>query len=171
MKQLIIERPDLQTSLQKYGYATATLLFWLLYVYLWMPLVSLLAWGLQFSFAYEHMIAHGGYKDLVKTLGSYGLAILVMSAVYIAWAAINYFRFHNLERRTAPDYVKLSDQAMAFGVQESALYRWQHSKNLVVYHDENGRVARVKVNEDARDVQKQASTGNWPVSLASLLIR
>src|ERR1017187_7341901 len=46
MKDFIIDRPSLQTARQRLIYGSVTLGFWVLWIYLWLPIVGLIGWAL-----------------------------------------------------------------------------------------------------------------------------
>ncbi len=142
-KSLIIERTELQSARQKYGWGTITLLFWGIYVYLWLPLISLVLWSMGGTFLYEHMVVLGGYKGLVQLLGYYSLIIILMGIVFLSWAQINYWRFRDVERRRAQPPVSRVQQAEKYGIDAGALADWQYQTQLTIHLDENGVIQMI----------------------------
>ena len=53
MRPLIIERPELQSIVQRYGYVSVTVVCWFLWLYLFVPLLSLGGWFLGGSLVYD----------------------------------------------------------------------------------------------------------------------
>ncbi len=111
MRPLIIERPDLQSRAQRYGYLSVTLICWFLWLYLFVPLLSLVAWALGATLLYRVMLQGLDVAELVDLVTDYGTGILVLSAVYLLWAVTSYLRFRNVDRRSAP--VPVDDAALA----------------------------------------------------------
>ncbi|MDH5507807.1 MAG: poly-beta-1,6-N-acetyl-D-glucosamine biosynthesis protein PgaD [Anaerolineae bacterium] len=140
MKSLIIDRPELQSPMQRYGFGGVTLLFWLIYVYLWLPMLTLVAWVLGFTRIFDEMVIEGGYAALARVLLIYLLVILVIGSIYLGWARINYVRFRGVERRKTQE--RVSDQELAdhFSVSLDTLNHWQQAKSLFITHDEDGNV-------------------------------
>lgn len=102
MRPLIIERPDLQTQLQRYGYLSVTLICWLLWLYLFVPLLSLVAWALGATLIYQTLLQGLQVEDLVQIAIRYGAGILMLCGVFVAWAASSYLRFRDVDRRRQP---------------------------------------------------------------------
>ncbi len=140
MNDPVIYRPELQSRLQVIGSTSITLGFWFLYAYLWLPLLSFLAWVLEIEFIYQHMVVYEGYRSLLAVVNVYALIIAGISVVISAWATSNYLRFRDLNRRKPK--VPVDDRAVAefFKVAAKDLAYWKSLKSLVVYHDKQGRV-------------------------------
>lgn len=139
-RPLIIERPDLQTLTRRYGYASLTLLFWVAYLYLWLPVISLLAWWLEAYLVYDQMIVLSGFAALLQGVRYYLGTILLMFVILIGWAVINYLRFRGLDRRRTPDPVTIEQISEDFAVPVSILQAWQESKSVTIHHDAFGNI-------------------------------
>jgi biofilm PGA synthesis protein PgaD len=142
MKQqsIIIERPDLQTLAQRYGYGTLTFVFWFAYLYLWLPVLNLLAWSFEAYFFYDRMIVLEGFRDLFAGVQYYFGVIVLLFVFLIGWALINYLRFRGLERRQAPPPVTTEDLAHHFGVPVELTRAWQRSKSITIRYDAGGNI-------------------------------
>lgn len=136
----VIERPDRQALAQRYGSAWVTLGFWLLYLYLWTPIVTLLAWTLQVGLARHEMIERQGYLALIDSMGSFGLVILVIFLLLIGWAEYNYQRFRGVDRRDAAKVITTENLADYFDVPLVIADAWQRAKTLNIHLDEQGRI-------------------------------
>ncbi|MGH8595864.1 MAG: poly-beta-1,6-N-acetyl-D-glucosamine biosynthesis protein PgaD [Gammaproteobacteria bacterium] len=136
----IIERPELQTLVQRYSSAWLTLIFWVLYLYLWTPLITLIAWVLQVGLARHEMVELQGYLLLIDRMSGYGIVILGIFVSLIGWAEYNYQRFRSVDRRNTPGPVTKQDLARYFEVPLPIVDAWQQAKTLNIYLDENGRV-------------------------------
>lgn len=102
MRPLIIERPDLQSRLQRYGYLSVTLIGWVLWLYLFVPLLSLVAWALGATLVYQALVQGLSLSDLGHLLARYGSGIGVLVSVLLVWAVSSYWRFRGMDRRRAP---------------------------------------------------------------------
>ena len=146
MSAPIIDRPDLLSPSLRIGGAALTAAFWILYIYLWMPILSLIIWGFQIGIFYREMIVLDGLTGFVELLISYGLVIVIMGIVYLGWALMNYYRFRNVERRQNSSPTALRELALYFSVPENDLNNWQRSKVMSVSHDINGNVLALHVH-------------------------
>ena len=99
MNPHIIQRPDLQTLRQRFGNSFLTFLFWLIWFYLWIPLLSLVAWAFGVDLFHDEMIVREGLQALIELLGLYFLVIFLISATLGTWALVNLCRFRVNERR------------------------------------------------------------------------
>jgi len=138
--ELVIHRPDLQTLRQRYGYGMATLVLWLAYIYLWMPLATLGAWGLEFGFIHRQLTTLQNVEGVYRLLAAYAVVVLATGLVLIGWARFNLERFRGMDRRKAPLPVTTREVASAFHVSPSVLSFWYLSKSITMHHSANGQV-------------------------------
>lgn len=62
-RHLIIDRPDLQSWRQRAVFGSLTVMFWMLWLLLWLPLITLLGWlffGFQVNLQMVDFRIHGG---------------------------------------------------------------------------------------------------------------
>lgn len=114
---LIIDRPDLVPSGQKLTAWSITLLFWGALLYLWQPLLSIVAWSLNIGLFYNHMILLGGYRTFLDLLTMYLAIIALLGGGLILWARINQWRFRGRERRTGIGATDMASLCSSFGVE------------------------------------------------------
>jgi biofilm PGA synthesis protein PgaD len=136
MNALVIDRPELQPIVQRAFFSTLTVFFWTSYVYLLLPLVTLLAWYLGFNAVYEEMVMRRGWEALVRLIGFYGAIVLAMAAVQIGWALINWMRFAGKRdrRRERECKVDMTFAEPMFLTDAVDFPAWQNAKRLVVHH-------------------------------------
>ncbi len=145
MKQpLIIETPSLQSLRQRYAYALLTLAFWVLWFYLWIPVISLVAWLLGVKAFYREMIFLDGLHEQQELLIWYGLTIAIVGICYISWALYNQFRFRGRERRLTPPVVTVEELAGDFDLDPALVSTLQEAKRIRIVHDEQGRIRRIR---------------------------
>jgi biofilm PGA synthesis protein PgaD len=144
MNTMIIEKPELQTSVQRYGWSTVTLAFWMLYVYLWLPLLTLVAWWVGVKLFNYQMIQLNGYQGLIDQLGLYSIIIVILSFSLIGWAEIDRMRFKNQLRRV--DHLPLTDReiAMKLNLQERQLTQLREKESLKVHFSDKGIIFEVE---------------------------
>lgn len=141
---LIIERPDLQSWPQRALSGVLTTFFWMVWLVLWLPLVTLAGWmffGWQFKF---HMFDLGGGEGFFELIGAYLVVIAAMSITLVAWAKYNHLRFRNVERRKAFPAVTPAMLQARFGQGESVVLAWREQQIVVVEHDPEGRIVSVR---------------------------
>ncbi len=99
-----------------------TVLFWGVWLYLLLPLVSLLLWVFGIRFLVEQ-IGRGGYEGLLGSLINYGVVLLVLVSLLALWITWNVVRYggssdrRTVKRAEVPDWVVRG----AFHVDESLL--------------------------------------------------
>lgn len=114
---LIINRPDWVSKRQKFTAWGITLFFWAALLYLWQPLLSILAWGLNIRLFYNHMILLGGYRTFLDLLTMYLCIIAVLAGGLILWARINQWRFRGKERRKDIGNTDMASLSNNFGLE------------------------------------------------------
>ncbi|MBE9502843.1 MAG: poly-beta-1,6-N-acetyl-D-glucosamine biosynthesis protein PgaD [Proteobacteria bacterium] len=145
MNPLIIKRPKLQTLKQKYANTIVTLAFWALWFYLWIPLISLVAWLFGIEIFYEEFILTEGYHLLISLFFRYGMVTLIISICLLGWAFYNQLRFRNKDRRKEAPLP--SSQALAdfFGVNVAHLEKSRKAKRLIVRFDDTGQIRNIEI--------------------------
>jgi len=144
VKRIIINRPELQSPLQRITTRGITFVFWVIWIYLWLPLISLVAWLVGIQLFREHMLDNDGYQALFNDMNKYALTIAFIAIVLIGWARYNLLRFRDKENRKASKRVDLATQAQYFKIEAQQLRHWQDAKRLVIHHDKQGDIIDVK---------------------------
>lgn len=152
LKSPLIERADLQSPRQRTLYGALTLAFWAFWIYLWVPVLALLAWALGVEQAYKYMVVFGGYRAVIDLLALYSLIVLALGGGLVVWAVYNILRFRNVEKRTAALPVTPTEIGEHFGQDPASVARWQSEQRLYVTHDETGRIAHVEALIDGAAV-------------------
>lgn len=144
MKRIIINRPELQSPLQRVTTRGITLVFWIVWIYLWLPLISLVAWWVGIQLFREHMLDNNGYQALFSDMHQYALTIALIAVVLIGWARYNLLRFRDKGTRKTSKHVDLATQAQHFKLEAQQLRDWQAAKRLVIHHDGQGNITDVE---------------------------
>ena len=144
MNPLVIDMPNLQTLRQRYASTVITLIFWIFWFYLWLPLISLVAWVLGIDLFYDRMVVRGGFDTFIEMLPIYALIVVLIGALLIIWGIYNMKRFRGKERRTRALPVTIPTIAGYFMVDPAQLTEWQRAKNLMVHIDELGMIQAVE---------------------------
>ncbi len=144
MKSLIINNPSLQTLRERFSASFITFVFWAVWIYLWLPLLSLLAWLVGINLFYQRMIVESGLKPFFELAGWYILTVLLIAMAVMGWAGYNRFRYGGRkERRRGVHVVEHGDIARQFGVDADKLRVWQREKRLAIHHDEIGEIVQI----------------------------
>lgn len=154
---LIIERPDLQTWPLLLGSRLFTAAMWALYVYLWLPLFTLLAWALGIRVAYQQMVEFGGYRVVLDLWLTFAVVILLLGGALLVWARINFYRFRGGERRQGVGPTDRDRLAADFLLSLQQLETLEDSGRIHIDHHPNGDIARVEiVTTESVDTQSSA---------------
>ena len=140
MKDLIIDTPSIQTQWQRFSSVIFTFIFWVLWFFIWIPLVTAFAWYLGFDLIYFEMFQTDGYKALVDEFFRFMRVVLLLGGSLALWAAYNYYRFRGKKRRGAPAQVSSKEMAEYFEVKEAELHENQQAKYVSVSFDETGKI-------------------------------
>jgi biofilm PGA synthesis protein PgaD len=135
MNELVIDRPDLQPPAMRALYSAMTVALWTFYVYLLLPLATLLAWYVGYSAVYEEMMMRRGWEALVELIGWYSLIVLIMGLIQVGWASINWARFRGARdrRRLRERQVDMEVEKM-FLIDTTEFPAWQDARRIVVHH-------------------------------------
>ncbi|MCQ8102874.1 poly-beta-1,6-N-acetyl-D-glucosamine biosynthesis protein PgaD [Methylomonas sp. SURF-2] len=139
-RPLIIDKPSLQSLRQRYLSATFTFIFWTVWIFLWTPLLTLLGWLMGLDLVYVEMLQLKGYREVVADFGRFLICIAVIGGILGIWAAYNFFRFKDLERRAAIKPVTTPELAAFFGINPQKLTQQQTTQCLSVSFDSLGNI-------------------------------
>jgi biofilm PGA synthesis protein PgaD len=140
---LIIERPELQTMTQRYGWKSVTFFFWMLYIYLWIPLITLLVWFVGVKLFHINMIELNGYASLVEKLGLYSAIIIMISIILIGWAEVNRMRFKNKFRRLDNDELSVAEVAKKYNLDVAHLVLIRQKKSIKIDFFDKGGISEI----------------------------
>ncbi|MCK4494664.1 MAG: poly-beta-1,6-N-acetyl-D-glucosamine biosynthesis protein PgaD [Methylococcales bacterium] len=98
MKKLIIERPEYQSFRQKYTSLFLTCVFWFLWCYIWTPLLVVAFGFMKIDIAVIDSFSFVTFERFLLNLQQYALCIFMLCLVFVAWVAVNIFRFRGGNR-------------------------------------------------------------------------
>lgn len=138
MSEFIIDRSDLQPPALRAFFNVLTMALWSSYVYLLLPVATLLAWYAGFNAVYEEMLMRRGWEALLDLLGFYGLIVVVMGVMQVGWASVNWARFRGRRdrRRLRVRHVDMQIEDK-FIMDTVEIPVWQSARRLVVHHEES----------------------------------
>lgn len=149
--ELHIDAPHLLSQRQRLGDTIATGLMWILYSYLWLPLVSLLAWLLGFEFAYDVMVRAGGVDALRQVLWWYGIVLASIFVAVAVWSMVNRRRFADHDRRQNGQGVSDTELAGYFALQPEELQTMRSARIMSLRFDATGSIERVESSTDRKE--------------------
>jgi poly-beta-1,6-N-acetyl-D-glucosamine biosynthesis protein PgaD len=139
---LIIDRPDLQARHRRVLYSTATMAAWALWMYLWLPLVTLVAWWLGATqFVGEIVVPET--RTMLRVGVMYFAIVLCVAAVLVGWSRYNLRRYGSRGRRQAPPVTPDAAIAAYFRVSDEDLRIGRGARTLVIHHTDAGEVERM----------------------------
>ena len=138
-----IDSPELLTGREQFRDTVVTGAMWALYVYLWVPLISLLAWILGFEFAYDVMIRAGGAVHLGTVLFWYAIAITTIFIIFGVWSLSNLLRFAGHNRRGNFDRIEDQSFMAFFGISAEDLERLRSGRSLTLELDAVGAIGEI----------------------------
>ncbi len=137
MSEYIIERPELQLPAMRAFFSVLTIVLWTSFVYLLLPVATLLAWYVGYTAVYEEMVMRRGWEALADLIGSYSIVVLVMGLIQVGWASINWARFRGKrDRRRLRERQVDRDIEKMFMMDTGEFPVWQNARRLVVHHHE-----------------------------------
>lgn len=151
-ESLIINRPELVPPGQKLTALSITLMFWAGLLYLWQPLLGIVAWGLNIRLFYNHMILLGGYQTFLNLLSIYLAVIAALGGGLVLWGRINQWRFRGRERRLDIGATDLPRLYTNFGVEQVDWQRASQHQVVVVSFVENDSDVIAAITPRARGV-------------------
>jgi biofilm PGA synthesis protein PgaD len=140
---VIFDRPDLQARRHRWAYSTLTLLAWGIWMYLWLPVVTLVAWYLGVRTFIREMVIPDP-----RAMGALALAYLVvvvmLGAVLVVWSQYNLRRFRGQDRRRASPPVSDEEVAHWFQISPEMLEGFRSTGSLTLKHDEEGKILEAR---------------------------
>ena len=140
---MIIENSKLQPKMLRSAWLAMTMLLWLVYAYLWLPLISLFAWWLGYKTFKYHMITLNGISGFENLLFVYLIIIMILGSFLLGWARLEKSRFKNKSRRSVAKAVNNHALASYFKVAEPTLATMQTKKVVMVNFNKQGEMAEL----------------------------
>lgn len=135
----IIYRPDLQPPARRALFSGITFVAWLMWFYLFLPLISVAAWwfGVESFRQYMFDPERSGY---LLTLIGYAIVVAVTALVIISWSRYNQVRFGGPDRRQAMPPVTDEMMQEKFRLDAEMLENIQTAKTIELEFGEGGEL-------------------------------
>jgi biofilm PGA synthesis protein PgaD len=135
----VIQNERRRTPAQRALWSLVTLIAWMLWLYLWLPLITLIAWLAGLRTAWVELSAESYAHQTSDLLAILGHA-LVCGLVFAGWAYYNQARFaHRTRRRQGPAAVVLIEEAMALDVDPHEAQAMRGQRHSTLVFDRNAR--------------------------------
>lgn len=133
----IISRSEEQGVLRKTLFATLTGLAWLGWVYLWLPLLTLLAWWAGIDRAWKYIVVNNSDSNLYDIRLLLGIAC-TCAATSLSWMVYNRWLFGRLKRRRAVPNTINEEIALKLGGNRKISVELRRNRHSVLYIDDAG---------------------------------
>jgi len=137
----VIVRPERLARQKRFLQRAATLLAWSAYAWLWVPLVTLVAWVLGLQAGWDRLYLQRNAVDPF-ILAALPIIALLCGLLLIGWAEYNRARFADADRR-----LRRSDVA------DAAVRERLQATAQVMHTLRRHRVVTVRMDEQARPVK------------------
>jgi len=138
---LIIYHPERQSGAQRTIFGALTFTIWLIWFYLWLPLITAVLWAIGVRTAYIQVFA--GARGV--GLESVGIVSLTASAIVCYWANYNRIRYSESTRRRRAGTVSKAVIGEKFGISNPAtMSLLLNQRRLNLHFDESGQLTGVE---------------------------
>jgi poly-beta-1,6-N-acetyl-D-glucosamine biosynthesis protein PgaD len=140
----VISRDEIKSPLRRFVEHFVTTVCWAIYLYLLLPLFTLVLWAFGIRTFYDEVIGVGGYEALIRFLKNGSVTALVIFVITVSWARYNYAQFKRRgERRSSRTRISSDDEiARWLGVDAAAVGDIRRFRCLEVRVEKSGyRVA------------------------------
>ncbi len=131
-----------RTRVRRRVFGTMTAAAWSVYLYLWLPGITLVAWLLGFRTAWVQGVLRRASADVADLWLGLALVVLLGCAL-VLWAERQRQRFTGVERRLRAADATAAEVAASLGATPVVLAALQRSQVVTAHHDAQGRVVRV----------------------------
>jgi biofilm PGA synthesis protein PgaD len=115
-----------------------TLLAWVVYAWLWLPVVTVIAWmlGVRTSFVQLHV---SNYEFDQDTFGILFTLAVIATVVLVGWAEYNRHKFSGPDRRAPAQNVAPDDIAMSLGTTPEVSRHLGSAKSITLAMGDDAR--------------------------------
>ena len=141
-----IERPELQHWLSRGTFGIFALIGLSLWFYLFVPILSLLAWWFGW-YRFDQYIIHDyrqGYTEHMTVLIA---LVCIMGLLLLGWASYNVLRFYHNERRHATPDIVPQDLAEFYNLNTELVQQAQLERMTIISYDEHGKITEISFSK------------------------
>jgi biofilm PGA synthesis protein PgaD len=115
-----------------------TLIAWVLYAYLWLPLLTVIAWVLGIRTSYIEVYMRNNHVDN-QIFIVIGVLALTATLLLVGWAEWNRHKFGGTDRRATPSHVDVNDVAESLFAPMDISHRLSRAKSVTLSMGEDAR--------------------------------
>lgn len=118
---------------------------WALWMWLFLPLLTLLFWWFEGSTIYEQLIIADRKQPMGLTLLNMMLIIGLLILSLWLWASYNWIRFHGQDRRQKSRPLSFEQLAVSFDVTVKDIQVLRQANNITLYYDDDGLLEKYDI--------------------------
>ncbi|HQL90719.1 MAG TPA: poly-beta-1,6-N-acetyl-D-glucosamine biosynthesis protein PgaD [Syntrophales bacterium] len=143
----VFVQDEVRSLLRRFVEDTITVVCWGIYLYLLLPLLTLVLWVFGVQTIYDQIIGEKGYEELARLLQNGGITVLVIFLIVSGWTYYNYLWFLRRGERRGGRVKISSDVEMAgmLGTDSAALEEIRKARRMEIRVD--GPLYRVTARE------------------------
>lgn len=145
--EFVIYRPQRQPPLQRTLFALITMVAWTLWISLWLPVLTLIAWLLGMEDAYKqlglmHPLHAANDLSMVLTVA------LVCALSMGSWSQYNRIRFAGKQRRRGNRTLDIAEMAPALAASVETARELQAGRRSIVHFNADGEMFLREAEQD-----------------------
>lgn len=138
----LIQKRHAQPRSKRIFWGGVTAIFWLFYVYLWMPVITFAMWLLGINNAIVQLYVRKGAIDAYILLMLPAIS-LCCTVLVTGWVHYNRMRYSGNDRRSAPPQVTQEMIAFALGANDETAAHLRKGKLMTLVMNDEARPVRV----------------------------
>ncbi len=139
-----IQFKQMLSGRQRTREAILTTILWMLYGYLWLPLISFIAWYFGIDFAYERVVKAGGPDQLILLLLWFFIIFLVILLIVVTWSGLQYSLYKgDGERRNRGTVFDLAAEREVWQIDAALQQQLKANKVQTIELNDQARIVKV----------------------------
>lgn len=138
----VISNPTNVPVVRRTFWGAVTAVFWVAYLYLWLPLLTLLLWFLGVKKSYAELYLRDNSIEPFVLVGLPIMALIAM-VMLVSWAEYNRHRFSGPDRRHGMDDIPLAEVAKRMGASMAVADSLQIAKAVYLHMDGQAQPVRI----------------------------
>ncbi|HUA78878.1 MAG TPA: poly-beta-1,6-N-acetyl-D-glucosamine biosynthesis protein PgaD [Dyella sp.] len=137
--ELVINRPERQPALQRTLFALITMVAWTMWVSLWLPVLTLIAWLLGLGDAYKQL----GLIHPLRAADNLSMILSVAAVCALSigvWSQYNRIRFSGKQRRRGNRTLDIAEMAPALATSVETARHLRFKRRSVVHFSKDGEM-------------------------------
>jgi biofilm PGA synthesis protein PgaD len=125
------DNPSLRSFLRRTTEWSITSILWIIWIYLFLPLMSLILWLVGLPYIYRTLFQEEVVQQFFELLGRIGWVVLIIFVVLRGWGLYNYYMFGRRNRRKQHTVVTIDDISRHFNMTPDEVRALQGRKEIV----------------------------------------